>query len=299
MKIFTLTIMTLLLSLLLACDSGSESQLSAEKDKVSFEAGDVLATIDGVEIRESQLETVIVNMFGEYKAAQMDAQSRNRVLDSMLAGYALSKMALVNLPEKNIKTIEEKTRRYRENLLINTYMLTKMDASDLSSEKIKSYYEANLDKFGKQAVKEYQLLTTRTELAEESRDKYLAVISNYINNEKLPKKLLAIKQLLEKQPELQNYDVQLHSGVLHKNLLNPHLYTFINAQALNEVSEITFINNKPYLVIITAEKTINAKTLSEVRDTIRKSLILKQLQQTIKEHSADALTKSNIVYSNR
>lgn len=289
MKIFTLTIMTLLLSLLLACDSGSDNQVSAEKDKVSVEAGDVLATIDGVAIHESQLETVIVDMFGEYKASQMDAQSRRRALDSMLAGYALSQKALANLPGKRINTIEEKTRRYRENLLINTYIQTKMDASTLTSEKIKAYYEANIEKFGQQAIKEYQLLTTRAELAEESRDKYLAVISNHRNSGKLP----TIKQSLEKQ----SFDVQLHTGVLDKNLLDQRLYTFINAQVLNEISEITFINNKPYLVVITAEKTTNAKPLAEVRDTIRKSLVIKQLKQTIKKHSAEALADSKIVYS--
>ena len=292
MKIFTLTIMTLLASLLLACDSGPDNQVLAAKDKVSIEAGDVLATIDGVAIRESQLKAVIVDMFGEYKASQMDAQSRRRALDSMLAGYALSQKALVNLPDKRINVIEEKTRRYRENLLINAYIQTKMDASTLSGEKIKAYYEDNIEKFGQRLIKEYQLLTTRTELAEESRDKYLAVISSYKKTGKLPKKLPAIKQSLEKQ----KFDVQLHSGVLDKNLLNQRLYAFINAQALNKISEITFINNKPYLVIITAEKTTNAKPLAEVRDTIRKSLVLKQLKQTIKAQSAEALAQSNIVY---
>jgi len=290
------TILMLLISLLLACNNAVDSDMPAPKNKTSahvdeVQSGDVLATIDGIDIHESQLDAVLVGMFGQYKASQMDAQSRRRALDSMLAGHALSQKALHDLPKEKVNAIEEKTRRYRENLLINAYMQTKMDASTLSSEKIKAYYNNNIEIFGKQTIKEYQLLTTQAELAEESRDKYLATITSQKNN----KNIHAIKQLLEKQ----KFDVQLHEGVLDRNLLNQRLYQFIDAQTLNKISEITFIDNKPYLVEITAEKTLKAKPLAEVRDTIRKSLILKQLKQTIKEQSAKALANTNIVYRDR
>lgn len=286
MKKLNSTIITLLTITLLACDQKTPADKTAESQpNVS---GNVLATIDGVKIHASQLDATLIEMFGAYKASQMDEASRKKALDSMLAAYALSQQALLDLPDTKVNAIEEKSRRYRENLLINAYMQTKMKASTLSSEKIKTYYKNNLEKFGKQTVKEYQLLTIRTELAEESRDKYLATISVA----KKSGKLQTIKQSLEKQ----KFDVQLHAGVLDKKLLSQRLYNFIDAQTQNKLSEIIFIDNKPYLVVVTAEKTTKAKPLSEVRDDIRKNLILKELKKTIKEQSAEALTKSNIVY---
>jgi len=292
MNKFFLTLLVLMNSLLVSCNDGSsvapDTKMISSTENVGSQ---VLATIDGVDINESQLDSLLINMFGKYKAAQMDAKSRQRALDSMLAGYALTQEALGQLPKNQINIIEEKTRRYRENLLINAYMQTKMDAATLSSEKIKDYYKNNIEEFGSKSIKEYQLLTTQKALEEESRDKFLETVSKNRKKENLT----AIKESLEKRA----FDVKLHTGVLDKNLLGQRLYAFIDSQSLNKISEITFIDGKPYIVMLTSIKTSKAKPLNEVRDTIRKSLVLKQLKQTIKEQSTVALEKSNIVYRDR
>jgi len=277
-------------SLLLSCgdDSTRAPDTKVSASKVNNQ---VLATIDGVNIEQSQLNSLLINMFGEYKAGQMDAGSRQRALASMLASYALANEAQEILPKKQIRSIEEKTRRYRENLLINAYMQTKIDVATLSNEKIKDYYEKNIEKFGSRTIKEYQLLTTQKVLEEELRDKYLATVSK--NKNKV--KLVTLKKSLEKQA----FKVQLHSGVLDKGLLSQRLYSFIDSQKLNKISELTFIDGKPYVVVLTSINSSNTKPLTEVRGTIRKSLVLQQLKQTIKEQSAVALKKSNIVYHDR
>lgn len=289
MNILKVILLASSVSLLAACEKSPESDSTSPAKKSLSGSKVVLATIDGVEIVKSQLDALLVNMFGEYKASQVDAASRKNALDSLLAAHALSKRALQNLPEERINEVEEKTRRYHENLLISTYMQTEMDASPFSSEEIKNHYKNNLEKFGKRTVKEYQFLTTRTELAEESRDKYLAIVSG--NNK--AGKLQLIKQALENQ----KFDVQLYTGVLDKKILNARLYNFINAQALNKISEITFIDNKPHISTITSENTVDAKPLAEVRDSIRKTLVLKKLKEAIKKQSAEALADSEIVYS--
>jgi len=288
MNKYHLTLLMLLSGILSSC--GDESSRAPDTKVTStIEGKQVLATIDGVSISEAQLDSLLISMFGDYRAMQMDAESRQRALDSMLASYALSKEALAKLPEHKINTIEESTRRYRENLLINAYMQTKMDASTVSNEKVKEYYENNGEKFGLATVKEYQLLTTKKALEEEFRDKYLNIVSKNTG------KLSALKQSLEKQA----FEVQLHAGVLDEKLLGPRLYAFVDSQVLNKVSEITFIDGKPYVVVLTSIKNSKVKPFSEVRDSIRKSLVIKQLKQAIKEQSAVALKQSNIVYSDR
>ncbi len=295
MKIFKSSIWLTIVCLLSACDNAANdyspaTQAQPEKT-ISDVAGDVLATIDGVEVTKSQLDMLLINMFGKYRAMQMDSDSRQRALNSVLASYALSKEAVKELPVEKVGFIEEKTRVYRENLLINAYMQTKMNADALSNEKIKQYYEKNIESFGGKTIKEYQLLTTREELAEESWDEYMAIIAANKNKGNLQ----TIKQQLEKK----KFEVQLHAGVLNKDLFNVRLYQFIDSQAINKISEISFIDGKPYLVEITNEKKLKAKPLAEVRDNIRKTLVLQQLKKTIKEQSAKALANSKIVYRNR
>ena len=285
-----LTLLVLLSAPLLSCNDGS-NRAPDTKSTSNIVSEQVLATIDGINIDQSQLDVLLTNMFGEYKASQMDENSQQRALDSMLAGHALANEALNELSGKQISAIKEKTRRYRENLLINAYMQTKMDASAVSNDKIKDYYKNNIEKFSSAAVKEYQLLTTTKVLEEELRDKYL----NTISKNRKTKKLAELKKSLEQQ----DFEVQLHAGVLDRDLLNQRLYAFINSQSLNEISELTFLDGKPYVVVLTSIKSSNAKPLTEVRDVIRKSLVLQQLKQTIKEQSAVVLKKSNIVYHDR
>jgi hypothetical protein len=297
MNVIKYTILILLSTLLLACNDKAVNGMSAAKNTDEIKvgvvraSGNVLATIDGVEIRESQLNAVVTDMFGQYKASQMDIDTRRKALDSMLASYALSQQAMSSLTRKRINKIEEKTRRYRENLLVNAYIQTKMDVGALSNEKIKSYYENNIKKFSGNKIKEYQLLTTREVLAEEVRDKFLSAVAANKNLNQLQK----IKDALEQH----EFDMLLQTGELDKEHMDKRLYAFINTQLLNKVSEITFIDSKPYTVVVTSETIIKTKSFTEVKDTIRKNLVLKQLKKVLKEQSADVIAKSNIVYRDR
>ncbi len=276
--------------LLLSCDNASNEQPSLQKSQDSSTDEGVIATIDDLKIHASQLDAVLVEMFGEYKASQMDSESRKRALDSMLAAYALSKKATQFLPEKRLNEIEEKTRRYRENLLISTYMQTKMDASAVSSEKVKAYYQQNLEKFGGSTIKQYRLLTTRNELLEETRDKFLATVT--------ANKKSGTLQEMKKALEVQGFEMLLQSGVLDESALDNRLRQFIQSQAVETRSEIIFIDNKPYIVMVTSQKTLKAKPLEEVKDLVRRTLALQELKGIIKKHSAEALADSKIIYSN-
>lgn len=273
--------------LLSSCDNGSDSRVYDDVTQ-SDNAGVVLATVDGENIYESDLQSVLVNLFGEYRALQMDEESRKRALDSLVTSHLLAKQALASLPEESIAEIESKTRRYRENLLVNSYMLTKIDKTPLSNEAIRKYYDNNLEKFGQSTIKQYQLLTTRSDLPEELRDKYMSLVAGT----RTSGNLADIKSVLQQN----GFDVQLTSAELNENTVDKRLYRFINAQPINVLSDLSFIAGRPYVVNVQAGKTIAAKPLTQVSDSIRKSLMLQRLKDAIKQHSAEILANAEVEY---
>jgi len=287
MKAVYLLIMAFAVVPLSSCSNGSDSRVDEQVPQIDT-AGDVLATVDGENIYESDLQSVLVNLFGEYRALQMDEDSRKRALDSLVTSHLLAKQALTSLPQENIAEIESKTRRYRENLLVNAYMLTQIDKTPLSNEAIRQYYENNLEKFGQSTIKQYQLLTTRSELAEELREKYMSLVAGT----RTSGNLADIKSALEKN----GFDVQLTSAELNENIVDKRLYRFVNAQPINVISDLSFIGGRPYIVNVQSEKTIPAKPLAQVSDMIRKSLMLQRLKQAIKQHSAEILANSKVEY---
>ena len=270
-----------------SCDNGSESRVDdpvLQQDSV----GEVLATVDGEPIYDSDLQSILIDMFGEYRALQMDEASRKRALDSLITSHLLAKQALASLPQERIAEIESKTRRHRENLLVNAYMLTKIDTTPLSDVAVREYYKNNLEKFGKATVKQYQLLTTRSELPEERREQYLSLVAGA----RTAGNLADIKSVLEQN----GFDVQLTSAELDKTIVDQRLYRFVTAQPVNALSELSFIGGRPYLVNVQSQKTIPAKPLAQVSDTIRKSLMLQRLKDAIKQHSAEVLANSSVEY---
>lgn len=287
MKAVYLLIMAFAVVPLSSCSNGSDSRVDEQVPQIDT-AGDVLATVDGEDIYESDLQSVLVNLFGEYRALQMDEDSRKRALDSLVTSHLLAKQALASLPQENITEIESKTRRYRENLLVNAYMLTQIDKTPLSNEAIRQYYENNLEKFGQSTIKQYQLLTTRNELPEELREKYMSLVAGT----RTSGNLADIKSALEKN----GFDVQLTSAELNENIVDKRLYRFVNAQPINVISDLSFIGGRPYIVNVQSEKTIPAKPLAQVSDMIRKSLMLQRLKQAIKQHSAEILANSKVEY---
>lgn len=304
MKLYALTLLLASCIVLSACSENSnetamssvthpnevnEAVSSAQVRSVNY--GAVLATIDGNNIYEQELQSLLVDMLGESGALQLDKTSRRRALDSLLASYALAQQASIELSQNVIGEIDIKVRRYRENLLINMYMSTKMKVADLriSSGAIKAYYEKNLDKFGKSTIKHYQFLTTKNKLTEELREKYMSLVSSSRKAENLED----IKSTLE----MNGFSVQLQSAELNKKYLSKRLYQFVSAQTINVVSDLTYIDGRPYIIKLITEKTVAARPLARVRDTIRKSLVLKKLKEAIKRHSTEILAISEVVYS--
>ena len=251
----------LMLCTLSSCDSQQKEQGKIGLSGEGVSRGKLLATIDGKKIYEPELQSLLVDMFGEYQAQTMDDTSRKRALDSLIASHALVREAEKQLSAETISDVDLKAARYRDNQLINAYMKTKISPASLTNEHIRTYYENNLEKFGKRTIKKIQAMTTRNELPEELRESYLSHLAETMKTGDLEK--------ISKAMKVKGYEVHVQSAELNMSLLDERLYQFINAQKLDMLSELTFINGRPYLVRVISQKVVAAKPLSQVSASIR------------------------------
>lgn len=281
MKPSAIILLLIITSVLLSCDNGSGSNDVNRKDKV-------IATVDGENIYESELESLLINTFGEDKVRQIDDASKKRALDSLIASNLLVKRAVSTLPKSSLDAIDAKTAHYRDNLLISEYMHERVDKTGISEDEIKNYYDSNLDKFGKTTVKQYQLLSTSERLPEELRDKFISLVSDSRSTGDIS----VIKKTLEKN----GFVIRLTQAELDESITENRLYHYINSQQINLVSELIFIDGHPYIVNVTSEKAITGKSLAQVREVIRKSLMLQRLRAAIKQHADELVSNANVEY---
>jgi len=283
-KLISLSVIALLLT---ACDKNTDKQNNNEAS-LQDNKGALLAEVDGEKIHQQQLDALLVSMFGEYQASLLDEQGRKKALDSMVASKALVKVSLQQLGKEEIEQIEFKSQQYRENILVNAYVKQQMTPQPVSNVMIEEYYQTHLENFGQKKLPEYELLTTKAVLADVSRDKFLQAFSEVDK----AKGLKYIKQQMEKK----KFSVEYHKGVLGESVLQAKIHNFIKSQKLQKVSNITFIDNKPYIALIISEQTRAAAPLSEVRENIRKTLAMKQVKETVKKLSEEAVKQVNVVY---
>lgn len=275
---FTLILACMLM--LVACDKDGGEPVVVEK-------GAMLAEVNGNRIYQQDLDLALVDMFGEYQASMLDPEGRKTALQSLVASKAMVDMASKAMDSEVLQAIDNKAQRYRENLVINAYVKNNIVAEPVSNQMVEDYYSSHLEKFGQETLRQYQLLSSETNMTPDVRDRFLQAFDGV--KQKNPEE---IHKLLRKQ----GFDVSYHQGITGESNIPARLRDFIAAQPLNQLSAISFIDGRPYAVLVVKEVVKPARPLAQVSQDIRKSLAMVQLKKEIKKLSEQALQQATVIY---
>lgn len=265
-------ILTILLS---ACEA--EQQAAAPEPVVEAVALDIAAEVNGEVITREEVEQMALEMFGEYQASAMDDATRAKLLDSMVATLALAQKSLAELSDDERVRIDNMTRRYRENLLVSEYVRRNVDRKPVTESMIQDYYDRNPKQFGAGTAAKYQLLSTRQPLALDQRNAFLRKYGEL----KSAPSLQAMHQGFQQS----GFDTLYQTGVAEKGLLSVRLQQLIASQVPGERSDLHYVDDKPYLVLVEDVIQISPQPLNEVRQQIRKTLVMAQLKEAVKSLS--------------
>ena len=279
-----------LILLLAGCEAEqpAETEVTAPEAEAVAEtvADDIAAEVNGEVITQTELEQQAIDMFGEYQASAMDEATRQKLLDSMIATLVLAQKSAAELPEDEIARIDNKTRRYRENLLVSEYVRRNVDARPVTEAMIRDYYERNRALFGASRVPRYQLLSTRQALAVDQRNAFLRQYGELKSEPTL--------EAMHRKFQQSGFDTLYQTGVAEPGLLSERLQQLIESQPPGQLSELHYIDEKPYLVLVEEVIETSPQPLSEVRGQIRRTLAMAQLKQAVQALSEQVRQEASI-----
>jgi Ni/Co efflux regulator RcnB len=252
--------------------------------------GDVLARVDGSAITRQQLDAMAVTTLGYDKALQLDQAGRKKILESLVISRAMAHAMATELTDKEQKDIERDMTAYREQLLVKRYLRRHALPEAITQQRIQDYYNKHLERFGGKTVRQYELLLGTEKLDGGSRKQLMKVLAKAGKNKNWKR--------LSSNLRNKGYAVQYRKGQAEQSVLHPRLYSLITTTKIKATSDLTFIENKPYLVRVLSETKQTARPLKDVSGKVRKVLTLLQLKEATREASQEILKKTDVEYIN-
>ncbi|MCP4622985.1 MAG: hypothetical protein GY850_05580 [bacterium] len=298
-KIYFINFFTCLSLMLGGCTGpGPENEMPAndtpaEKaaDTVTLTGDDIiLARVNGSPITEFDLELSIRKALGEMTSRKLDADGRDKVLQSLAAGRAIAQLEEGVLTAQEKLILNKKVLAYREELLVLQYLSKHSRQPPVTEEMIQEYYQANPELFGGKTVRQYEMIFTSRKLKTEERDAMIRVLGDAENEATWRKWAETLKQ--------QGYPITYRQGEVNEKILHPQLQDLIRPLKKGRTSRISLIKGNIYVVRIVDEKQVPPRDLSEVRTRIRKALGPVQLKKAVKEASKEALENAVVEYLN-
>ena len=269
---------------LVSCSKNKTDETVAEVDPV-------LVKVGAQSITEKDLDIAVLRLLGPARMTQIDETARKKILESLVLSKVISQAAEAEMDAETKDSIERKVRSYREEILVKQYLRDHVEPQPVTQAMVKEHYEKYPERYGAVVTQTFQLLSATKKLTGEARQELLKALGDAEKAKDLrrySKKLIAKKQA-----------VTFREGKSNDKLLQKQLQQVLSTLKLNQTSRVFFIDGIPNVVRITAEKKQQARPLSEVSASIRKSLLPGQLKVAIKEVAEKLKNSKNIEYINK
>jgi len=180
---------------------------------------------------------------------------------------------------------------YREELLVKQYLAAHAPPEPVSPEMIKEYYDKHPERFGGGQVRRYELLASERELSPAERDALIKALASQRGEGGLAARVEALRA--------RGLPVVYSSGVGNEEVLHPRLRSLIAALGLNQVSELTFLEQRAFLARVTSVEHFPPKPLQEVHEEIRDTLTPVQIKKAIQKVKDQVLKATAVEYKAR
>lgn len=284
MKYFLLVITLICTLMLAACSQQKSGEQNKETIDQPVESSPVLATVNGEQITQADVNFMISRTFSGAEQMLMDESLQAKVLDSLIASSAMRQKMLAELPEDTLLDIENRTKAFREELLVKEYLVQHATPQPVSSKMVQEYYTQYPEEFGGGETRSFEMLAVAQKPDEATRDKILSLATTLKNNSDWA--AFAASNTVG----LSYKKAQMQPG-----LFEPALENAIKGTAQGQVSEVAIVNGKPHIVRVLSVEKLPAKPLAEVSGDIRKKLAALQLKKAVKAASETATSEATVV----
>lgn len=237
----------------------------------------VVARVGTEVITAAELELAVQQSLGEFAAAQLGAEGRQKVLQSLVIRKLISQAQAKTMDAEQLQALELSVKAYREEQLTKAYLSTEVAVEPVTDAMVQAYYDANLADFGARDFANYQMLRIDVGDNAELKNKALSILEAATAQ--------ADWQKLAAQAEQNGVVVQFLTGISSEFSLLPDYKNVIDALAPQQVSAIQDGAGRVFRIRVLDRIQTPAKPLAEVAADIRKSLAPLQMKKAIQQAS--------------
>jgi hypothetical protein len=251
---------------------------------------EVLATVNGDKITAAELDITLQRMLGNRAAEMVSAEAEQKALTSLVMMRALAQQQEDAADDEELALIDIKTRHYRDELLVESYLRAHAVPDMPTENDIRAYYEQHPEQFGAAPVRTYEILQ-----------------SNAVPNGGQLSKILQAMADAKQQRDWRAYAARLKAQALPLIYIQGRtdgpplpagLSQVVTSLSVNQLSDVFYLEQKPHLLRVVAITTPPARPLAEVRLQIRKALAVQHMKKAIAAAAEEVLKDSDVEYKN-
>jgi hypothetical protein len=237
----------------------------------------VVARVGTEVITAAELELAVQQSLGEFAAAQLGDEGRQKVLQSLVIRKLLSQAQAKTMDAEQLQALELSVKAYREEQLTKAYLSSEVVVEPVTDAMVQAYYDANLADFGARDFANYHMLRIDVGDNAELKNKALSILEAATAQ--------ADWQKLAAQAEQQGVVVQFLTGISSEFSLLPDYKNVIDTLAPQQVSAIQDGAGRLFRIRVIDRIQTPAKPLAEVAADIRKALAPLQMKKAIQQAS--------------
>ena len=240
----------------------------------------VVAKVNEIKISDSELDTVLMQTFGEFAAVQLGESGREKLLESIIIKKLMAQKQLESMSKESLHDLELAQKIFTDEYLSKQYIQENVVAEPVSDEQARNYYEDNLEQYGQKISRKYEKLSLPVKNNDQS------VLANFNASVDWHKEA-------EKQRK-QGLTISYSVGMQGNKGLNGFYQNVISSLEEGEVSKVYQLNKQfVKFKLVSAHKSA-PKPFNEVKAQIKKTLAPLQIKQAIKKEAARLTHKATI-----
>ena len=286
MKRFYWIASILLLSILLLMNACR----SKEQPKEPILEGDnfVLASVNGSAITKYDLKATIKSGPTRFIGESPGKAMRKKILESMVHQKVLAEAQDKKLTPKERAQLDKLVAAYREKLLAQMYLNKSELMRPVTSKEIDAYYQSHPKEFGADKIVKYELLMTQRSLALSERKTVL----DRLTTAKKAEDWRSFAQTASGD----KFPVVYRRGVSTAASLQGKLRNVVLGLNDKEISDVTIIDGKAFLVRALSVERVAPESLLKVSPRIRTQLEALEMKRALKQAVDKELKGAKVKY---
>ncbi len=275
------------LILMAACSSKSDDESVNISEQAAESSSVSLVNVNNTDITDAEFSLAVQRTLGKNAALYMNEELEKKLLESLITSRAIAQKSESEMDKDDLVLLELKTKAYREELLVKSYLERHITPQPVTTEMVKKYYLENSEAFGGGVVKHFEYVQLVLPKGEDS-SLAVAPITQIINSNDWQK----ASRLLEKQRP--DWQLSYKKASLKAELIKEPLNSLVSKVAVGEVAPLKFEDGVYTLLRLNDEKVLPVKPLAEVSADIRKTLAPIQLKKSVRQISDAAIKQAKI-----